>query len=316
MQFFHQGAICLWVFLLVTGAWSSYGQATNADYALGIKQYNQEDWSGAITNFSKAIVAAYDLDQSYSYRAYARSKLNDSAGALADCAEFIKLNPKSSGNYFWRAWIYVNLTNYAAALADYITAIRLNPRAKDTDLASAIGSELARQANICFATNDLSGAISNLNVVVFLNPINSFPYLRRAQFKLFQGRYGAAIADADISLKYDHGYYMAWVVRAWSRVALNEAHGASEDYDKVNAWLDERLARKKSDPEAWQEERMLADILSCLIKGETQAASEKLENLKKFSLPNGEDKIYTQIYREHWQKLIETIIAKTKEKKN
>lgn len=290
-----------------------HGQATNLDFELGVQKYHQSDWDGAITNFSKSIESGYNLYDSYSYRAYSLAMKGSSNAAIADGNRVVKWNPSYSGGYYWRSHVKLALTNFDGALTDFEAGLKLYSRDRPEDLASDISNELGRRARMCMQTDDIPGAISNVNAQVFLYPTNSNLYSYRAQLKLFQGQYDAAITDAGMALKYNSNHYFAFVVRAWARLALNDVKGSNEDQGKASAFIKEQMAKRKMDPRLWQTDKILDDVLLYLTKGETQEASKKLNDLIEVSKAGVFD---TKTYQEHWQKLIEAMIAKAIEKKN
>lgn len=282
MRIFCLNLLCL-LGLLVVANQPCRGQTTNADFALGMEKYLQSDWAGAITNFSKSIEAAYDLYNSYSYRAYSKSMLTNSAGALADCMEVIKLYPKSAGGYVWRSQIYLNLKNVDGALADYVTAKRLEPKNHSQSLVNDIYYAFSQRASACMRADDIAGAISNRNIQMFLIPTNASLYSMRGELKLFQGHYGSAITDANTALKYNSQNYMAYCVRAWARLALNDTNGAVEDQREISMLFDNMTANKNFDPETFKVDRIFDKIMTHLTKGEVTKAVESCKSVSEKS---------------------------------
>ncbi len=305
--------VCGTCCLLCLLAHAGFGQTTNANFELGQKQYNDSDWNGAITNFSKCIETSFDLYDSYSYRAYAKSKIGDTAGALGDCAEVIKLNPSFSGGHFWRACIFVNLTNYDAALANYAIAMRLGPQNRPKDLVDDISDGFNKRRWDCELGGNIAGAISNLDVVVFLNPINSNTFANRAMAKLHQGHFRAALTDANFALKFNQENYLAHVIRAWSLFALDDPKGAAEDCEEAQAFIEKSINKGKANPDLWRIDVSMNKGLLCLVKNDFQAAKDNFQKVEEFS--SADTNKVSKVMIARWQKLFEKMLAKAKAKK-
>lgn len=316
MKLLFQIVFCLGLLLV---AYPGRGQITNINFSLGQEKYNSRDWVGAATNFSATIEASYELWSSYSYRAYARSMLGDRVGALADCAEIIKLNRNYAGGHFWRAVIFLNLTNYDGALANYLVGMRLGPQYCPENLAAEISNGLSGRWERCFQGGDLSGAVSNLNVKIFLVPTNSGAYVMRGLIELFQNHYERSIADADLSLRYNQQQYLAYFGRAWAHWMMDDRIGAAEDCNLALAFISrskqEASKRSKTNSvsaDIWKSDVLMLEGLDYLIKGEKTAASDKFKSsfeCETWKESNG------QMYQKYWRQVIEAALAKIPEKK-
>ena len=64
----------------------------------------------------------------YSNRGFAKGILKDYTGAIADCDEAIRLDPKNSNAFVTRGNAKGMLKDYTGAIADYDEAIRLDPK--------------------------------------------------------------------------------------------------------------------------------------------------------------------------------------------
>ena len=310
MNFAARNAFCFLGFLLLLVTQPGRGQITNIDFSLGRAKYHESNWAGAITNFSAAIEAAYDLWNSYSYRAYARSKIGDTSGALADCAEAIKLNPTFSGGHFWRARIFLNLTNYDAALANFSAGMRLGPQNCPADLATEISGGFSARSMRCLKAGDIAGVISNLNVKVFLTPTNSNEYAFRSMMKLFQHNFGPALVDVETALRHNQDDYLAHVIRAWVRLEFDDASGSAEDCRQTLAFMEQHQTNSR--PEIWQADKLMNEGLLALTKGEKQEASEKFkQSMDAFTRETNT----VPALRDHWRQLMDEVLAKAPQKK-
>ncbi len=196
-------------------------------------QFQQSDWDGAITNFTKTIDAGFSPCDSYAHRAYALAKKGDSNQAIADCSQVIKFNPNYAPGYYWRSRLELMLTNQDAALIDFVTGLRLNPKDQPTDLAQDLAFGCRHLAWANFRAGDLNPALTNINRAIRIVSTNGGFYKIRGWIKLLQGQYGSAIADESLAIKYNPASLLGYEIRAFARFELHEASGASEDCQKA-----------------------------------------------------------------------------------
>ena len=264
-----------WIFLTAAGILI----AGNPDFDLGWQQYQDNDWAGAVTNFSKSIVATNDLYDSYCYRAYARAQLNDSNGAIADCSEVIKLDATSG--YYWRASVEELMTNIDGALADYQAGMKTNPAGKPEKLVSDLCADLTTEAYKKFGTGDVPGALTNVELVISLSPTNrQWALYFCGYLEMRLGQYDSAVTNENLVLKYWPDDLFAMSARAWARYGLNDIPGATADSQQVIGTIHSAMPVQtdpelgdpvKSDPVRYP---ILLEMegLQSLIKGDYQQA--------------------------------------------
>ncbi len=127
----------------------------------GYARYCQNDYMGAISDYSKAIEIDPKNEEAFYYRGYARNELNDYEGALQDFDKVIELNDKYSGIYNNRGIAKDRLMNYSGAIEDYTKAIEIN--SKDANAYYNRGYDKYR-------FKDYLGAIEDYTKALEINP--------------------------------------------------------------------------------------------------------------------------------------------------
>lgn len=97
----------------------------------GNLRFSQNDFEGAIKDYSKAIELRPSFFMYYFNRGYCRHGAKDFIGAIADCSRAIELNPKHEGSYFNRGLAKCALKDLNGAYDDFEKAIELRPRFVD-----------------------------------------------------------------------------------------------------------------------------------------------------------------------------------------
>ena len=77
----------LLLFLVVISL-SGFGQTATEYYNRGVEKSDLKDYTGAITDYNKAIQLKPDYAAAYNNRGAAKSKLEDYRGAIADYNKF------------------------------------------------------------------------------------------------------------------------------------------------------------------------------------------------------------------------------------
>ena len=110
----------------------SFGQTTYEDYfRSGFEKYENEDYYGAISDFTKSIELDSNFPLAYNYRGLSKSKISDHYGAISDYRKAIKVDPNDPE---WTHYYYGNMGASMIAVRDnegalncYNKAISLNP---------------------------------------------------------------------------------------------------------------------------------------------------------------------------------------------
>ena len=147
---------------------------------------------GSGKTLSSSTVATGDSNSSeagtYFDRAISKANQGDQAGALADCAKAIELNPKHALAYKLRGNLRNSQGDLEGSLADYNQAIELNPSNPILYF---------DRGNTKQIKHDQAGAIADYTKAIALNPQFADAYKNRGDSKRATG--DTAGADADFA---------------------------------------------------------------------------------------------------------------------
>lgn len=97
-------------------------------YERGGNRYEQDDFEGAIAEYTGAIELNPHYTYAYCGRGLARIGKGDLEGAIGDASEAIRLNPNYADAYLCRGHARQLRGEFSGANEDYTTAIQLNPQ--------------------------------------------------------------------------------------------------------------------------------------------------------------------------------------------
>lgn len=130
-------------------------------YHLGVECYNNNDFEGAINNFTKAIKIDSNFKEAYLKRGLVYIKFKRYEKALKDCTKAIEIDSKDEISYYCRGVVYTLLERYKEALQDCNDSINLYENFKEAYLVrGVIYSKLKRYEE---AIKDYNRAI-DLNI--------------------------------------------------------------------------------------------------------------------------------------------------------
>ena len=92
-------------------------------YNSGNAKYRLKDYSGAISDYTKAINLDPDYAEAYTNRGAAKRLVKDYSGAISDCTKAINLTPDDFIAYNNRGNAKNNLNDFTGAISDYTKAI-------------------------------------------------------------------------------------------------------------------------------------------------------------------------------------------------
>ncbi|MDB2631683.1 tetratricopeptide repeat protein [Flavobacteriaceae bacterium] len=106
------------------------GQTTDY-YSSALEKYDNDDYYGAIADFTKAIEIDNEDYLAYNFRGLSKARVGDSYGAIVDFRNAIRLQPN---NPQWTHYFYdnmgvcmMNLEDYKGAINCFDKSIQLNP---------------------------------------------------------------------------------------------------------------------------------------------------------------------------------------------
>ncbi len=167
----------------------------------GSAKYYQEDYIGAIADFTKAIELDPNYAMAYNNRGAAKDELKDYIGAIEDCNKAIELDPNYAMAYNNRGLAKRPLQDYKGAIADYTQAIEI-----DSNYAQAYHNRGAAKARL----KDYTGAIADYTKAIELDPKFAQAYLNRGVAKARLKDDTGAIADYTRAIALNPNYANAY----------------------------------------------------------------------------------------------------------
>jgi tetratricopeptide (TPR) repeat protein len=193
-------------------------------YEQGADKYQQENYQGAIENFTQAIKLNPDYAQAYNQRGDAFYRLGNYEKAQSDSSEAIRLNSKDTNAYYDRGFTLYTLSNYNGAIADFSQAIAIDSRNADAYYARGLARSQIKEKQ---------GAIEDFNQAIAINSDYAAAYLERAKIFRRQGKKLEAITDFNeaIALNSDNPEY--YYERGLANFQLNQRQSAKKDFSKT-----------------------------------------------------------------------------------
>ena len=253
--------------VMLSCGYNSYSQLNHKHFILmGRIDLSEENYSEAIYNFNKAIIAKPNDFEGYFLRGIAKYSLNDFIGAVDDFTKTLDIHPLYVRAYHYRGISNDRLGNYADAKDDYNKAIKLDPF--DPELHIALGSTRLHlnefeTAIASFDTaliinpnnanayinrgvakrflNKLDEAVEDLNKAVYYDFFNIEAIIRRGIIQMEREKYQEALLDFNNALKMDNDNPIIFFNRGTVQLNLGDTMAALKDYERVNN-LDERNA--------------------------------------------------------------------------
>jgi tetratricopeptide (TPR) repeat protein len=146
----------------------------------------EQDYEGAIADYTEAIRLKSDLAVAYSHRGAVYREKGQHEQAIADYTEAIRLRPGDALAYHCRGWTYYIMGQYDEAIADYTESIRLRP--DDPDAFGGRGAAYKGKGQHQQAIADYTEAIR-------LNPNYASGYRDRGAVYKERGHHEQAIVD-------------------------------------------------------------------------------------------------------------------------
>lgn len=215
--------LILTIFLLC--GFDSFSQLNHKHFILmGRIDLSEENYSDAMYNFNKAIIAKPKDFEGYFLRGIAKYSLNDYIGAVDDFTKTLEIHPLYVRAYHYRGVANDRLGNYADAKNDYIKAISLDPY--DEELHIAMGSTKLH-------LNEFENAIASFDTAIIINPNNANAYINRGIAKRFLNRLDDATADLNKAVYLDFFNIEALVRRGIIYMEQEKYHDALIDLNNA-----------------------------------------------------------------------------------
>jgi lipoprotein NlpI len=148
---------------------AAIAQSSAVDYFnRGVIEKANDDFDGAIADYTRAIELDPTYAAAYSNRGSAKQAKGDLDGAIADCNHAIELDPKDPMAHKYRGVAKKEKGDLDGAIADYNRAIELDPKFA----AAYFHRGIAKQAK-----GDLKGAIGDINGAIERNNQDFYPRL-------------------------------------------------------------------------------------------------------------------------------------------
>ena len=219
----HLRYLILTIFLLL--GFDSFSQLNHKHFILmGRIDLSEENYSDAMYNFNKAIIAKPNDFEGYFLRGIAKYSLNDYIGAVNDFSKTLEIHPLYVRAYLYRGISNDRLGNYADAKKDYTKAISLDPY--DAELHIAMGSTKLH-------LNEFESAISSFDTAIIINPNNANAYINRGIAKRFLERLDDALADLNKAVYYDFFNVEALVRRGLIQMERKQYQDALLDFNNA-----------------------------------------------------------------------------------
>lgn len=219
----HLRYLILTIFLLL--GFDSFSQLNHKHFILmGRIDLSEENYSDAMYNFNKAIIAKPNDFEGYFLRGIAKYSLNDYIGAVNDFSKTLEIHPLYVRAYLYRGIANDRLGNYADAKKDYTRAISLDPY--DAELHIAMGSTKLH-------LNEFESAVASFDTAIIIHPDNANAYINRGIAKRYLERLDDAIADLDKAVYYDFFNVEALVRRGIIQMEREQYKDALLDFNNA-----------------------------------------------------------------------------------
>lgn len=215
--------LILTLFLLL--GFDSFSQLNHKHFILmGRIDLSEENYSDAMYNFNKAIIAKPNDFEGYFLRGVTKYSLNDYIGAVDDFTKTLEIHPLYVRAYHYRGIANDRLGNYADAKKDYTKAISLDPY--DAELHIAMGSTKLH-------LNEFESAIASFDTAIIIHPDNANAYINRGIAKRYLDRLDDAIIDLNKAVYYDFFNIEALVRRGIIQMEREQYQDALLDFNSA-----------------------------------------------------------------------------------
>jgi tetratricopeptide (TPR) repeat protein len=198
---------------------------TAADYNLrGLRFYERERYSDAITDYTEAIRLQKDFGAAYLNRGLAFLGKGDLDTAIADLTKALQLDPGDAVALQNRGRAYARKGDAERALPDFTRAIQINPK-----YALAYNN----RGVLYHDQNELTRALADYTSAIEADPEMAMAWQNRGKVHHARGNYDQAILDCTAALKLNPTLTHAWELRGWSLMGKGEYDRAIQNFTEA-----------------------------------------------------------------------------------
>ena len=150
-----------------------------------INAFNEKDFNKTIMLCNQVLKMDNKVSSAYNLKGVVYAEKNEYEKAIENMDKAVELNPKDSGYIYNRAKMHYQFKNYPKALSDCDVAIRLEPQSDYYTLRAGIKQK----------TDDIEGALADVNRSIELAPNDAKVYFNRGFLKQAVGDINGALAD-------------------------------------------------------------------------------------------------------------------------
>lgn len=212
-----------YLFLLLLAVSTLHGQTAEEYAKSGNLKFSQEDFNGAIDDYTKWI----ELDPlnaiAYTNRGNAKSNIQDFEGAISDFTEAIEINPGAINAFTGRGYAMLNLEEYHGAIDDYTSAIALKPSTIAYFFRGVSHSHLGYYAE----------AIADFSLQIEIDPADEYAFIWRGNANMELKEYRNAINDFSKAIRINPNTGDSYLSRGKANIEVRDFLGALKDFTKA-----------------------------------------------------------------------------------
>ncbi|MCJ7482893.1 MAG: tetratricopeptide repeat protein [Thermodesulfovibrionales bacterium] len=193
----------------------------------GNAKSSNEDYDGAILDYSKAIELDPKVVNTYINRGLAKDINKDLMGAMMDYSKALELDPKNVDAFDKRGRTKAKLEDYRGAILDYTKAIELDPK---------YAAAYYYRGRAMDELKDYHGAIKDYTKTIELYPKDAetyLIYLRRGFAKAYLKDYIGTIDDLTKVIELDPNNSDAYYLRGFTKIEVGDKKGGCLDLSKA-----------------------------------------------------------------------------------
>ncbi|MEI6853015.1 MAG: tetratricopeptide repeat protein [Bacteroidota bacterium] len=217
---------CLFYFIFLSALFFSIPAAAqlNINYymAEGKQRIEKNDYTGAISVFSKIIENAPENFQAYFFRGIAKSELGDKEGAVTDFKQTVAIHNGYSPAYYYLGITQTEQKEYYEAISSFNKAIALNNLS--SDYYNARGYARSR-------IMDSTNALLDFATALKLDANNVNAWLNRSILSFDSKKYDQALIDCNIAISKMPANYNSYILRGQIKMFLSDSAGAKRDFE-------------------------------------------------------------------------------------